>query len=340
MNKRQKKRICYLVFPLVVFIMLVSCSGRSRKPFYEADISGIHLDGLNIYRYEQVLFGLNPNFLENEIRDYKDTFAIFLSNIIDDEVSIARLHEFITDPLIIELYNDSKDRWGHTDSLEALLLDAFRYYHYHFPDHPVPDIYTYVSGVDYVMPVKYFDNQLIIGVDNYLGAGYETYARVGVPRYISRRMRPDHLVTDVMGVMADAWLASVSKPPETLLDHMIYQGKRQFFLDCMLPRLPDSLKIGYSSAHHDWIMNNERHAWIYKLDNELIYSTDHRTIQGFINEAPFTSRFSNQSAPRTGVWLGWQIVREYMRRNPEITLNELFMEENSRKILTEARYRP
>lgn len=340
MNKRQKKSICFLAFFLFVSFVFVSCSERRRKAFYEADISGIQIDSLSIKRYEEVLFGINPVFLEKEIKNYRDTFAVFLQNIINDEVSIAKLYDFITDPFIIEIYTDSKALWEHTDSIEALLTDAFRYFHYHFPEYRIPGIYTYISGVDYVTPVRYFNDQLIIGIDNYLGPDYAKYDEYGIPRYLSRRMRPERLVVDVMGTIADTWLANYSPLPETLLDHMIYQGKRQFFLDCMLPRLPDSLKIGYTGDQMQWIRKFESYVWVYKLDNNLLYTTDQRTILGFINEAPFTSRFSNDSAPRTGVWLGWQIVREYMRRNPDLTLHDLINESDSRKILAGSRFRP
>lgn len=340
MNKRKKNIISFLVTSLFAAFLLFSCSDRSKRAFYEADISEIHIDGLNIHRYEEVLFNMNPFIIDTEIKNHQDTFSVFLRNIIDDEVSIAQLYEFVTDPGIIELYIDSKAAWSHTDSLEASLTDVFRFFHYHFPGHQIPDIYTYISGVDYLTPVKYFNNELVIGLDNYLGPSYDTYDNLGIPRYLSRRMRPEYLVANVAEALADAWLAEVSRLPETLLDHMIYQGKRQYFLDCMLPHLHDSLKIGYSGSHYDWISRYEGYAWMYKLDNDLLYSTDLRTINGFINEAPFTSRFSNQSAPRTGVWIGWQIVREYMRRNPDKTLPDLLGENDSRKILAGARYRP
>lgn len=339
MNKRHKSRFCFSLLLIVIIFSFGSCSERSRKPFYEADISGIYLDSPKIKRYEKALFGMNPHILAEEIENHRDSFAIFLENTID-ESSIQRLHDFITDPQIVDLYLGSREVWGEMEFLTKDLHKALTYFHYHFPYLALPEFYTYIGGVDYITPVKHFDDYIIIGIDSYLGSNYETYDRIGIPKYISRWMQPENLVVDIMLAMADTRLSKLDLPNETLLDHMIFHGKRQFFVDCMLPRTHDSLKISYTGAHLEWINRFESYAFMYKLDNNLLYSTDHRTINNFINKAPFTSRFSNESAPRTGVWLGWQIVREYMRRHPDVGLQELLAESDSRKILSGARYRP
>jgi hypothetical protein len=41
-----------------------------------------------------------------------------------------------------------------------------------------------------------------------------------------------------------------------------------------------------------------------------------------------------ESAPQLGVWLGWNIVRQYMERHPEVTLNGLLSEGDHQKILS------
>jgi len=63
-------------------------------------------------------------------------------------------------------------------------------------------------------------------------------------------------------------------------------------------------------------------------------------IVRFIGPAPFTSSFTNDSPGRTGSWLGWQIVRKYMKKNPEITLPELMKDDDYQKILNDSGYSP
>lgn len=328
---------CFVVF---LTIFAVSCTGGGRKPFYEANVSDIKKPEVHILRYEQILFEANPFVLNEALSSYLDDFYVFLDQTIDDELAIQALFDFVTEPDIVALYMDSQDVWDNIEPLKTDLEHAFRFYRFHFPDHAVPVFHTYISGIDYMMPVKRVDDRIVIALDTYLGPDYEKYDRLAIPRYISRWMRPESVVMDVMHTLADMHLAKLSGTPESLLDHMIHEGKKQFFLDCMVPHAHDTLKIAYTGQQMNWMETYQGYAFTYKIDNNLLYSTDRRVIRQFINEAPFTTPFSNQSAPRTGAWLGWQIVREYMRRHPDVSLQELFQETDHQKILAGARFRP
>ncbi|MFP4065297.1 MAG: hypothetical protein ACLFN2_00840 [Bacteroidales bacterium] len=340
MIKHKTGRVCFVILVFFTGLLFKGCSAWERKPFYEADISGVRLDPIRISRYETVLFELNPFELRKEITPHIEEFKFFLGEGLEDPEGVEQLYNYVTDPLLIELYNDSNEIWPDLDNLEESLTRAFRFYKYHFPESTIPGVYSYLSGIDYQNPVIYSEGHLIIALDTYLGSDYPYYEELSIPTYKRRWMRPERVPADVMQVLADEKLELVSPQPETLLEHMIHEGKRLFFLDCMLPDTPDSLKMKYTAAHQQWMENNQGRAWTYKLDNELLYSSDFAAIQKFIREAPFTAPFSQHSAPRTGTWLGWQIVREYMRRNQEISLQELLLETNAGKILNEARFRP
>ena len=57
-------------------------------------------------------------------------------------------------------------------------------------------------------------------------------------------------------------------------------------------------------------------------------------------DGPFTSALSKESAPRIGYWTGWQIIKQYMDHNPEVTVEQLMKETDAQKILTKAKYKP
>ncbi len=330
------------LFSILVFLAFIffGCSEWSSQPFYKADVSHIDIDSIEIRQYEEVLFNINPFVLRQEIDPYIVDFSFFLGDFIDEEAGQQQLYDYITDPFLIDLYLDSRDKWPYMSDLSASLTEAFRYYRYHFPEDSLPIVYTYISGIDYNMPVMYAEGHLVIALDAYLGSDYPLYGKLAIPAYQSRWMTPGQAPVDVMRMMARKQLTKSSSSPETLLEHMVQEGKKLYFLDCMLPDMHDSLKIKYTSTQLDWMENYSGYAWTYKTDNELLYSTDHSAITKFVREAPFTSTFSRNSAPRTGAWLGWQIVREYMRRNQDISLKELFQEDDARRILTGSRYRP
>ncbi len=334
------KRVTLFALCLLFSYLFIACRQAERKPFYQADISGIVIDPLHISRYEKVLFQANPFILYEELTPYYEEFEFFLGDGIHQEEGRQQLYNYVTDPLLMDIYMDSRERIPDLEFLKESLHEAFRYYLYHFPGEELPRLYTYISGIDYNMPVFYEDAHLVIGIDNYLGKDYPLYDQVGIPRYLSHWMRPEMLAPDVMRLLAGKQISKVSRPPESLLDHMVHQGKKLYFLDCTFPALPDSLKIAYTSSQMQWMRKNEANVWLYLMDNELLYNTDREPIGRFIRTAPFTSIFSRESAPRTGAYIGWQIVREYMRRNPDISLEELIHESDARKVLRGARYRP
>jgi hypothetical protein len=129
---------------------------------------------------------------------------------------------------------------------------------------------------------------------------------------------------------------------KTLLSKMVYNGKILYFMDQILPNVADSIKIGYTTQQINWCTDFKATIWAYLLEQNLLYETDDQKIQTYINEAPFTPQLGehNQSAPKIGVWTGWQIVREYMERHPEVTLQQLMANQDAQKILNDSKYRP
>jgi hypothetical protein len=64
------------------------------------------------------------------------------------------------------------------------------------------------------------------------------------------------------------------------------------------------------------------------------------SIKRFIDDAPYTAAFSEESPGRTGVWLGWQIVRSYMKQNKNTKLANLMNNANYQSILNQSGYQP
>ena len=121
---------------------------------------------------------------------------------------------------------------------------------------------------------------------------------------------------------------------------MVDAGKRLWFLDAIVPDLPDSLKISYTSKQYSWIMENEQHVWAAIVENNMLFSTDPKIAKIFMSDGPFTPEFSKDSPPRLGEWIGWQIVKRYMEQNTDVTLQQMMREKDAQKILTLSKYKP
>ena len=59
-----------------------------------------------------------------------------------------------------------------------------------------------------------------------------------------------------------------------------------------------------------------------------------------VSHGSFTTGFSRQSPSRLGIWIGWHIVSDYMKNNPETKLNELFKITDSQQLLHDSGYKP
>lgn len=339
----------YRLWLPILFLIVLTQPSCQPRPHYQADISGIQLETVGISRFETILFEIDPRNLREEIAPYVEEFRFFLGDGIDDPMGQQQLIAYMTDPLLIELYHDTMEAFPSLYKLEADFTRAFRYYLAHFPNQVPPRLYSYISGLSYELPIKHAEGQMAIGLDNYLGRDYPYYTYLQIPQYQQKRMEADYLLVDAMMLLAEAHMGAgpsgttqqgVGHPePETLLDFMIYKGKLLYFVDCMLPGLHDSLKIGYTGSQLAWMQANRGQVWSYYLDNELLFDSNRQMIRSFIGEAPFTSVFGRGSAPRTGAYTGWQIVRDYMRRHPEVTLAELMQQSDARHILHQSRYR-
>lgn len=324
-----------IIAVLAVAFLAYSCG---NKQFYKADISDIEPLEVEIKRYEKILFEVNPYDLREEIEPHVEDFKLFLGDQIFTEAGEQQLFDYVTDPFVSDLYDKTMQKWSDLSKIEADLSRAFRYYRYHFSVDTLPDFYSYISGLDFEFPVKYYEGNLIIGIDMYLGKENELYGEIGIPVFKRQRFIPEGMVRDVMMQMLEKDYSF--NESETLLDFMIAEGKKLYYLDCVLPELADSVKIMYTSDQMDWARQNDEQAWVYYLENDVLYDSDRQMIQKFIGSAPFTNQFGRDSSPRMGSYTGWEIVRQYMKRNPDITLQQLLDETDSRKILSESKYRP
>ena len=125
-----------------------------------------------------------------------------------------------------------------------------------------------------------------------------------------------------------------------LIDNMIYYGKIMYLTEVLLPQQNDQEIIGYTNEQYKWCKANEAKMWNYIMENRHLFSTEVLITAKYINPAPFTAFFPNDSPGRTGIWLGWQIVKSYMDKNNDLTLQDLMNNHNENKMLEKSEYLP
>ena len=285
------------------------------------------------------MFAIDRQNLKAELKKLQPEFGIFLNGDLNDTLNLIRNGDFISDPLLIKSAEECNKAFPDLNFIEKELTGAFKHYRYYFPQEKIPDVYTYISGFDYDYPVQYFDNSLIIALDMYLGAGYKEYLKLGVPAYRIRNFDKAHITRDCMDALGSS-KTDPSKAGRTLLDNMTGKGKILYFIKAMIPGCSDTVLLDYTKEQLSWSVKNEANIWAFFIENELLYSVDPEVMNKFIVDAPFTSYFGNESAPRNGWWIGYRIVKSFMDNNPEVTLPQLMKMYDSQAILNKSGYKP
>jgi hypothetical protein len=330
-----------LLFALATLV-LFACK---RNPL-KVDISAIESE-VEVVRFGEELMQLENKDtvqtwveLSNAHPGFFDLFTYRIIQIggIGDEYFAELMKGFVTDSMIQAVKADTNKEFSNPKKLEKQLKKAFKYYSYHFPTKELPTIYTYVSGFN--QSVVTAENIVGISLDKYLGRDCIYYQQLNTtPQYKIQNMHKHKILSDV----AYAWGITefgAENQATNLLGNMVQKGKLMYLVDAMLPDMPDSLKIGYTSQQIEWCQMNEPQMWTYLIEKEMLYSSKRMDIVRYINDAPSTSGFPTDSPGRAGIWIGWQIVREYMQKHPECTLPQLMANKNYQKILNDSGYNP
>lgn len=331
----------YLIFLLA--LTFISCKQTNRP-----DISAIKVD-VKIERFDKELSSGKNKSLPQLNSELAKKYGIFYDDYIhkmvgspeyDGEYVISGLFK---DPAYSDLTKEVDSIFPNLETQEAGLTETFKYIKYYYPKIKLPKFVAFVSGFSYQIPVG--DNYIGIGLDMFLGKDSKFYKGIveSVPMYMSKRFLPENIVPRVAETFAHEELFPEPDGNRTLLSKMVFQGKILYFLDQVLPEnTADTTKIGYTSNQLAWTQNFEPDIWAYFLENNLLYETDYNKMQVYLADGPFTPGLgeNRESAPKLGVWTGWQIVKKYMKENPKVTLQQLMADNDAQKILNQSKYKP
>jgi len=301
---------------------------------------------VSVERFDQDLFSGDPAHIDSLVsvlqQHYGSFFDLFTRRIIaiGDTGTPGfkpRLQSFITNYDNFAAYRKVQQLYPGMGKLENRLSEAFRQYVRYFPDKKVPRVVAFVSGFNF--SVVSDSGLLGIGLDKYLGPEEEYYSRYGIYNYLRVNMHADKIPSDCMRLWAETEFA-YNDSVNNLLTRMVYEGKIMYFVKAMLPEDPDSLLWGFSGPQMQFCTQNEKQMWTSLVEYKQLFLTDRFTIDKYTLEGPFTSGFSPESPGRAAIWIGYKIVEKYMKRNHELSLQDLMMEDDCQKILTLSGYNP
>lgn len=313
----------YFTIVLLV-VLMVSCDKKSKV---EKAVEAIPV-ALKVDRFDQAFFEAKPN----ELANLKAEYPFFFPEGMPDAVWIDKMQNKDWRALYAEVQKKFPDFNQQTTEIE----DLFKHFKYYFPETVMPKIYTVIAEMDYHNKAIYADDKLIIALELYLGKSHQFYT---FPEYLKQNFEERQMMPDIVSSFA---VRKIPPPTEkTLLANMIYYGKELYMKDIMLPDYTDAEKMGYTPEQITWSQENESYIWRYFIEEDLLFSTDAKLENRFVNMAPFSKFYleiDNESPGRIGQWIGWQIVRSFMENN-EVSLQEM-LKMDAKQIFERSKYKP
>lgn len=317
-------RKVYIIL-LCLGAILASCCGKHAK--------------VEFRRFERMLFTSTPNALASHKAEYESELINFYP---DDTAYMADLLDFIDDTVVRYIYRVSDSVYHDLDDVEQQLGKALQRAGKLCPEMKKYDrFYTLVTADydNYNYRILCNEHELAVAIDMYAVGHMERYGYFGMPNYILGLCSREHIAPDCMAAIADVHKQWPKGQP-TLLDCAISEGKTLYFLEKTMPDVPDTILLRYTGDQLAWMEKNVEQVWTWLLDNQLLFSTDYARLRNFMDDAPKTNAFGEGSAPRTPAYIGWQIVRRYMKKHKKVTMEDLLNETDSQKILNESGWRP
>jgi hypothetical protein len=324
-----------------ILIIFISCNRTGHK-FPSSEVS------IHIVRFEEDLFSIDLYSLADSIpylqKKYPEFLPLFTYKVINigrpgDADFSNRLLAFVSDFTNYRVSKRVMEIFPDLTLYEKKLSVAFGGYKKVIPNAIIPRVITCITGFNQSIITS--DSLLAISLDKYMGSNDEFYTLLypPVPEYMRRVMIPDRIVPDAML----AWILTTftyNDQKDNLLSEMIYNGRAIYCVKQLMPSIQDTLLWGYTNKQMEFCIKNERSMWEFLVEYKKLFNTDQFILKQYINEAPFTHDFSQDSPGRAVVWLGYNIVTAYMKHNKNLSLNDLMKETDYQKILNLSRYNP
>jgi hypothetical protein len=346
--------IRYLFFSFALGLVLSGCSNSDS--WKKVDVSK-EKASFTVYRFEQDLFAIDTNHIaasEARLRaKYGDFYDDYIEHIMNFGKSDKPLDTTHLDPHIDlikflgnrsdrDLYDTVEKEYSDISGIKAGLTDMLKHFEYYFPKKPpITRVYTFITEFSDGI-ATYDDSTLCIGLDMYLGSSYRYYESVGLPQFMIAKLKREYIIPNATEALYnfnfDRTAYNAQLP---LIEAIINEGKKYYYMECLLPDAPDSLIMGYTAPQAEWCRKSEKSIWQYLNEQDLLFKDNYMEQKRYTTDGPSTTGMPPESPPKVGSWVGWQIVRKFMKDNRgKVSLSDLLDKYTAKQIFSLANYKP
>ncbi|MFN8276619.1 MAG: hypothetical protein U0T84_03980 [Chitinophagales bacterium] len=335
-------------------LFLAACN--SPDAWKKIDVSALNAP-LHTMRFERDLFAYDTLHAQESEQQLEQRYGSFYQDYCTGIMAFgapanrydtlkgnrdADLRRFLSNPSDRALYDSVQLHFPDIKTQEAAIQQGLKHFRHYFPNKKAPQvIYTFISEFGNGA-ITYGDTILGIGLDMYLGRNFTMYDGVGFPDFMRRKLEPAYITPNAMEVLYSNYFDQTAyNADKPLIEAMISEGKKYYFMECMLPDAPDSLLIGYTSAQITWCRKSEKSIWQFFNEQDLLYKVNFMEQKRFTGDGPTTPSMPPESPGRVGSWVGWQMVRKYMRdARGQVSLQDLLEKKTAKEIIAKAGYKP
>ncbi len=338
---------------IIVFFSFAACTSDKKIP----NVSNIEVN-LEVQRFEQDFFAIDTNNVSAGITMLQQKYPIFLPDFIQHILGLSLTDEggrsdtairmFLRDYRLVK--DTASKIFSDFTRIENEVKKGLQFTKYYFPSYHAPEkLITFIGPLDAIFQTTMgktgdviTQDALAVGLQLHLGKNASLYqsqvAQSLFPQYVSRKFESAYIAVNcIKNIIDDIFPPKATD--KTLLDLAIDKGKRLYVLDKLLPFTADTLKIGYTEAQLKGCYTNEGLIWSFLIQNNLIYNSDPLLIQSYVEEGPLTQELGEGSPGNISLFIGWQIIKKYMEKFPDTTIDEL-LQLDARQILRDAKYKP
>lgn len=321
-----------------VMIGMISCETNVSKDMVSPASEAV------IFRYDKLLndyVSYNSfSALQKLSGEYRAQTRILVENVLrlgafeDDDYNL-KLQAVYSDSLLQSLSSDVLDKYDKLQTQEAAFNKAFTRMGKLLPGVQVPTLYAQISALNQSVVVQ--DSLVGISLDKYMGSDYPLYVQY-FDDYERAMMKPERILPDVMRFYLMALYPFPEEKPQKLIHKMLYLGKINYISSKLLDYSSPDEFLDYSQEKRKWCKDSSAVVWNYMNDQEHLLSEEAVLLDKYLEHAPYTDFFGEQSPSRLGVWMGMLIVDSYMTKHRDVEYEAILTDHDYEKFLSEAQF--
>jgi len=342
-----------IAFLSIAFFFSLSSCGDDNSKVPPPDVSHIVINDFNWVRFDKEVSKLDLANIEKSYKRLLATYPkmtdLYFKRLLEipyknQDTFFSKISQLLSATEVIKIQDTINHFYKNTNDIESQIKKSCQYLKYYFPESVVPNFYTFQTEFGYQKIIfEDLDKDAIgIGLDLFLGEGFDyKYLDPTNPSfstYLTRTYNKDHVAKKAMELLV---VDMIGNPPgKRFVDFAITNGKKQYILEKILPHVSDTVLMEYSKSQMDWVKSNELEMWSFFLDQDLLYATDHLKFNKYISPSPNSPGMPVEAPGNTGTYIGLQIVKAYMKRNPDKTLDDLIADNDTQELLKLSKYKP